>query len=139
MTVFTDSDEVRQYIGKMFEGVVTEPDFVKATEGSGLVLRLNYSDPDCVMLVDFPGQHVQYDDAAEAATNATVDLYMACDDAHAFWLGKLNFPVAMARKKVKMEGSTAKALKLLPLTKPLFAAYEKELRDNGRTDLIEKA
>lgn len=137
MTVFADGAEVRQYIGKMFEGVVTEPEFVKATAGSGLVLRLNYSNPDCVMLVDFPGQKVEYGEAAETATNATVDLYMASDDAHAFWLGKLNFPVAMARKKVRMEGSTAKALKLLPLTKPLFAAYQKELRNSGRTDLIE--
>ena len=139
MTVFTDTDEVRKYIGKMFEGVVTQPDFIKATEGSGLVLRLNYSDPDCVMLVDFPGKQVQYAEAAESATNATVDLYMASDDAHSFWMGKLNFPVAMARKKVRMEGSTAKALKLLPLTKPLFAAYEKELRENGRDDLIAQA
>jgi hypothetical protein len=43
----------------------------------------------------------------------------------------------MARKKLRMEGSTAKALKLLPLTKPLFAAYETMLTDDGRTDLLE--
>jgi putative sterol carrier protein len=138
MTVFTDTAEANSYIGKMFESVVGEPEFVQATEGSGLVVRLNYSDPETVMLVDFPGQAVSYGDEAASATNATVDLYMTCDDAHSFWLGKLNFPVAMARKKVKMEGSTAKALKLLPLTKPLFAAYEKLLRDNGRDDLIAK-
>ncbi|WP_067902986.1 SCP2 sterol-binding domain-containing protein [Nocardia vaccinii] len=138
MTVFADSNEVEKYIGKMFEVVVVDPDFVAATKGSGLVLRLNYSDPDCVMLIDFPGQKVQYGKAAEAAANVTVDLYMASDDAHAFWLGNLNFPVAMARRKVRMEGSMAKALKLLPLTKPLFAAYKKELRATGRTDLLEK-
>lgn len=138
MSVFTDTAEVNSYIGKMFESVVKEPQFVQATEGSGLVVRLNYTDPDTVLLVDFPGQDVRYGDEAATATNATVDLYMTCDDAHSFWLGKLNFPVAMARKKVKMEGSTAKALKLLPLTKPLFAAYEKLLRDSGRDDLIEK-
>jgi putative sterol carrier protein len=139
MAVFVDADEVNACIGKMFEEVVTEPDFVKATEGSGLVVRLNYTGPDTVMLIDFPGQAVSYGQEAERATNATVDLYMASDDAHSFWMGKLNFPVAMARKKVRMEGSTAKALKLLPLTKPLFAAYEKLLRDAGRDDLIAKA
>lgn len=139
MAVFVDANEVQACIGKMFEEVVKEPEFVKATEGSGLVVRLNYKDPDTAILVDFPGQAVQYGDAAESATNATVDLYMTSDDAHQFWLGKLNFPVAMARKKVRMEGSTAKALKLLPLTKPLFAAYAKLLRDNGRTDLLDKA
>jgi putative sterol carrier protein len=139
MTVFTDTSEANSYIGKMFEDVVTEPEFVRATQGSGLVVRLNYSDPDTTVLVDFPGQVVKYGDEAASATNATVDLYMTCDDAHSFWMGKLNFPVAMARRKVRMEGSTAKALKLLPLTKPLFAAYEKLLRDSGREDLIEKA
>lgn len=139
MTVFSDTDEVNACIGKMFEEVVKEPEFIRATEGSGLVVRLNYTGPDTVMLIDFPGQVVRYGEDAEHATNATVDLYMASDDAHSFWLGKLNFPVAMARKKIRMEGSTAKALKLLPLTKPLFAAYEKLLRDTGRTELLAKA
>jgi putative sterol carrier protein len=122
----------------MFEEVVHEPNFVAATAGSGLVIRLNYSEPETTILIDFAGQHVAYGDVAAAATNANVDLYMTCDDAHSFWLGKLNFPAAMARRKLKMEGSTAKALKLLPLTKPLFAAYEKLLRDNGRADLLSK-
>jgi hypothetical protein len=35
-----------------------------------------------------------------------------------------------------MEGSRTKALKLLPLTKPLFAAYEELLRAAGRQDLL---
>ncbi|WP_329410442.1 SCP2 sterol-binding domain-containing protein [Nocardia vinacea] len=139
MAVFSDTQEANSYIGKMFEGVVNDPEFVRATAESGLVIRLNYNDPDTTVLVDFPGQVVKYGDEAVGATNATVDLYMTCDDAHAFWLGKLNFPIAMARRKIRMEGSTAKALKLLPLTKPMFAAYEKLLRDNGREDLIEKA
>jgi len=137
MTVFKSAEEANGYIGKMFENVVTTPDFVTATKDTGLVLRLNYADPDTTILVDFPAQQVQYGAAAAAAKNATVDLYMTCDDAHKFWLGKLNFPVAMARKKLRMEGSTAKALKLLPLTKPLFAAYETMLTDDGRTDLLE--
>lgn len=139
MTVFVSSEEANSYIGKMFEEVVGEPGFAKATEGSGLVMRLNYVRPDTTILVDFPGQLVQYGEVAATATHATVDLYMTCDDAHLFWLGKLNFPVAMARKKIRMEGSTAKALKLLPLTKPLFAAYEKLLTSSGRTDLLESA
>lgn len=139
MTVFTDTEEVNSYIGKMFEEVMSEPRFVEATAGSGLVIRLNYRDPETTMLIDFPGQVVSYGEAAARATNATVDLYMTSDDAHLFWLGKLNFSAAMARRKLRMEGSTAKALKLLPLTKPLFVAYEKLLRDNGRSDLLAKA
>lgn len=139
MAVFADAAEVNSYIGKMFEDVIHDPAFIKATASSGLVIRLNYRDPETTILIDFPGQAVRYGDEAAGATNATVDLYMTSDDAHLFWLGRLNFPAAMARKKLKMEGSTAKALKLLPLTKPLFAAYEQLLRDRGRADLLAKA
>lgn len=138
MPVFADAADVQDCIGKMFERMVDDPEIIKNTEKSGLVIRLNYSDPDCTFLVDFPGRSVLSGDEAANAMNATVDLYMKCDDAHRFWLGKLNFPVAMAQRKARMEGSTAKALKLLPLTKKLFAAYEELLRENGRTDLIEK-
>lgn len=133
---FQDATEVYQYMGKMFELAVNEPQFVDATKDSGLVVRLNYTDPDSTILIDFPGRAVAFDDEAAAATTPTVDLYMSTDDAHQFWLGKLNFPLAMAQRKVKMEGSTAKALKLLPLTKPLFASYEQLLNDAGRDDLL---
>jgi putative sterol carrier protein len=75
---------------------------------------------------------------AEAAANPTVVLRMTADDGHRFWLGKLNLTMAMAQRKVKMEGSAAKALKLLPLTKPLFASYERLLRDRGRDDLLQR-
>jgi putative sterol carrier protein len=134
---FKNADEVYQYMGKMFEMAVNEPQFVDATKDSGLVVRLNYSDPDSTILVDFPGRIVAVGSEAAAAGTPTVDLYMTCDHAHQFWLGRLNFPLAMAQRKVKMEGSTAKALKLLPLTKSLFAAYEQLLRDSGRDDLLQ--
>jgi hypothetical protein len=56
-----------------------------------------------------------------------------------FWLGRMNFAVALARKKVRMEGSTAKAMKMLPLTRPLFEAYRTYLTDAGRDDLLNVA
>lgn len=138
MAVFADADEANKYIGKMFEEAIADPQFIEAAAKSRLVIRLNYTDPETTMLIDFPGRGVSYGEPAAAATNANVDLYMSCDDAHRFWLGKLNFPAAMARKKLRMEGSTAKALKLLPLTKSLFAGYEKLLTDSGRADLLTK-
>jgi hypothetical protein len=133
---FATDEEVYRYMGRMFEQAVTKPEFAAATKGGDLVVKLTYTDPDAVILIDFPGQSVTYGpDAAQGAT-PTVDLTMAADDGHLFWLGKLNFPVAMAKRKVKMEGSITKAMGLLPLTKPLFATYEQLLRDAGRTDLL---
>ena len=135
MSVFKDEDEVYTYIGKVFEMAVVDPTFVEATKDSGLVIKLTQTDPDATILIDFPGQKVTCGEAAEGAP-ATVDLRMSSDDSHKFWLGKLNFTLAMAQRKVKMEGSRTKALKLLPLTKPLFAKYEQLLRESGREDLL---
>jgi putative sterol carrier protein len=135
MSTFKSADEVYDYIGKMFETAVTDPTFIEATKDSELVIRLTQTDPAAVILIDFPGQKVTCGDAALGAP-ATVDLRMSSDDSHKFWLGKLNFTLALAQRKVKMEGSRTKALKLLPLTKPLFAAYEELLRAAGRQDLL---
>ncbi|MDQ1488282.1 MAG: hypothetical protein QOD57_1263 [Actinomycetota bacterium] len=135
MSTFKSADEVYDYIGKMFETAVTDPTFIEATKDSELVIRLTQTDPAAVILIDFPGQKVTCGDAALGAP-ATVDLRMSSDDSHKFWLGKLNFTLALAQRKVKMEGSRTKALKLLPLTKPLFATYEELLRAAGRQDLL---
>jgi putative sterol carrier protein len=135
MSTFKSADEVYDYIGKMFGAAVTDPTFIEATKDSELVIRLTQTDPAAVILIDFPGQKVTCGDAALGAP-ATVDLRMSSDDSHKFWLGKLNFTLALAQRKVKMEGSRTKALKLLPLTKPLFATYEELLRAAGRQDLL---
>jgi putative sterol carrier protein len=135
VSTYQDANELYQYMGKMFEIAVNDPRFVQATKDGDLVVRLNYTDPDSTLLVDFPGRTVSFGLEAAAAA-ATVDLRMSADDGHKFWLGKLNFTLALAQRKVKMEGSATKALKLLPLTKPLFASYEQLLRDAGREDLL---
>jgi putative sterol carrier protein len=136
MTFFRDVDEVSSYIGRMFEIFVQRPEHEAKLKNSGLVVRLNYTEPDCIFVVDFANQQVYQNDKTNSAPEANVDMYMKCDDAHRFWLGNLSFPIALARRKVRMEGSTAKAMKLLPLTNPLFATYRKLLEDANRSDLI---
>lgn len=135
MSTFKDADEVYAYLGKMFEIAVNDAQFVEATKDGDLVVRLTHTDPASTILIDFPGQKVTCGDAAEGAPS-TVELKMTADNSHKFWLGKLNLTLAMAQGKAKMSGSRTKALKLLPLTKPLFATYEELLRDAGREDLL---
>jgi hypothetical protein len=42
----------------------------------------------------------------------------------------------MAQRKVKLDGKRSLALKLLPLTTPLFTTYKATLRESGREDLL---
>ena len=135
MSTFNNADEVYGYLGKMFEIAVNEPQFVEATKNGDLVVRLTMTDPASTILIDFPGQNVTCGEAAEGAPS-TVELKMTADNSHKFWLGKLNLTLAMAQGKAKMTGSRTKALKLLPLTKPLFATYQQLLQEAGRQDLL---
>ena len=135
MSAFKDADEVYSYIGGMFETATKTPSFVEATEGTGLVVLIKQTDPEAALLVDFPGQTVTTGDEALAG-KSSVQLRMSSDNANKFWQGKLNFTLAMAQRKVKLDGKRSVALKLLPLTEPLFDTYKQQLKDAGREDLL---
>lgn len=135
MSVFKDADEVYAYIGKAMEACVNEPKFVEATKDGSLIVHIIQTDPAADILVDFPGRKVLTGAAAEAAPS-TVQLKMSSDNANKFWQGRLNFTLAMAQRKVKLEGKRSTALALLPLTGPIFEAYKQILTEAGRDDLL---
>lgn len=135
MSTFKDADEVYAYIGKAMEACVVEPAFVEATKDGTLVVKIIQTAPDATILVDFPGQKVLCGDAAADAPS-TVQLRMSSDNANRFWQGKLNFTLAMAQRKVKLEGKRSTALGLLPLTGPIFDTYKSILTEAGRSDLL---
>jgi putative sterol carrier protein len=135
LSTFKDADEVYAFIGKAMEACVVDPTFVKATKDGSLVVLITQTDPAVSILVDFPGQKVVCGDAAANAPS-TVQLRMSSDNANKFWQGKLNFTLAMAQRKVKLEGKRSTALALLPLTGPIFDKYKAILTEAGRTDLL---
>jgi putative sterol carrier protein len=135
MPVFADAEEVYTYIGGAFATAVHDPSFIEATKGTGLVVRLIQTDPDCEMVIDFEGQKV-FTGAAAEGMPSSVQLRMSSDNSNKFWQGKLNFTLAMAQRKVKLDGKRSVALKLLPLTGPIFAKYIESLKAAGRDDLL---
>jgi putative sterol carrier protein len=135
VSAFKDSDEVYEYIGKMFETATKTDSFIETTKGTDLVILIKQTNPDAAILVDFPGQTVTTGEAALAG-KSTVQLRMSSDNANKFWQGKLNFTLAMAQRKVKLDGKRSVALKLLPLTEGLFDTYKQRLKDTGREDLL---
>lgn len=135
MTTFSDADEVYRCLGGMFTAAVTMDEIAIATKDSQLVVRLIVTEPAAEIIIDFPGAKVLTGDAA-AGVPSTVQLTMSAENNNKFWQGKLNFTMAMAQRKVKMEGNRTAALKLLPLTGPLFAQYRETLKAEGREDLL---
>jgi DNA-binding transcriptional ArsR family regulator len=134
-TAFADADEVYTYLGAMFSRAVEDPFIVQATQESGLVVLVAQFNPTANILIDFPGHKVVFGDAAADAP-WTVRLQMSSNNSNRFWQGHLNLTLAMAQRRVKLDGKRSVALKLIALNERLFAAYRQTLRDAGRDDLL---
>lgn len=136
MSVFQDENEVYRYLGGIFERAFEDAEVGPKLKKADLGLRVDYQDPDSTLFVDMGDGDVLTGSEA-ASKDWDVALGMKADDGHEFWLGNLNFTVAMTKGQIRTKGPVKELLKLLPLARPLFAQYEELLREDGREDLLE--
>lgn len=130
---FSSSVEVVTYIGGIFEAAFEDDELGPRLRGTGVVLKFALSDPDTVLVVDTVNARVLEGDES-VPVNATMS--MASDVANAYWQGKENLPLAMARGKIKVDGEIATLLRLAPLTRRLYPTYVERLTSDGRDDLL---
>ena len=133
MAGFTSEDELRRYVGGIFEAAMADPELADKLTATGLVLRVRMTEPEGQITVDLPN-HAVHQGGAGPDPDATMS--MDATTANEYWQGKVNLPMAMARKRVVVDGSMGKLLALAPLSKKLFPAYVESLRADGREDLI---
>jgi putative sterol carrier protein len=141
MGVFKDESEVYQYLGRIFQVSMDDPELGPKLRKVGSVLKLNQTDPESTILIDFGEGVVQLGPDGDPKVTRPIDaeLDMKADTAHRFWLGKVNVALAMAKGEIKNKGKVSAVMKVVPITKPLFATYENILREAGREDLVEAA
>ena len=130
---FTSSAEVVTYLGGIFEIAFQDEELAPRLKDTGLVVKFAYSDPDTVLVIDL-GNAAVLQDAGDLDVGATMT--MAADVGNAYWQGKENLPLAMARGKIGVSGNIASLLKLAPLSKKLFPVYVERLKQDGRHDLV---
>jgi putative sterol carrier protein len=137
VAVFSSTQEAEDILSKFMEHITTDPELRPKFVAAATSFRANYHDPECtislVTTVDPPV--VKSGDAAKAE-DVEVDMFMSADDAHKFWLGELNIPMALARRRVKVEGPIGKLLKMLPALQPAFAKYRTYLEERGMADKL---
>jgi putative sterol carrier protein len=130
---FKDADEVRYYIGSVFTHAFDDAEIGPKLRATGIVLGFEFTDPDATLVVDTTAGIVG-DGTGQPDPTATMS--MTSDLGSAYWQGKVNLPLSMARGKIKVDGNIASLLKLAPLSKKLFPAYVERLQAAGRADLI---
>lgn len=131
---FTDAAEVQKYLGGIFVAAFEDEEIGPKLKSTGIVLKTVYTDPESVVIVDTVNGIVT--DEASAKEQATAEMAMTADLGNAYWQGKVNLPLAMAKSKIKVQGNVASLLKLAPLGKKLYPAYIETLKADGRDDLL---
>ena len=131
---FNNSEEVAKYIGGIFENAFEDPEIGPKLVATELVVAFDFTDPEAVVVIDMAKKAIREGVAGGAAPGATMS--MTADTGNAYWQGKVNLPLAMAKKKIKVEGNVGSLLKLAPLGKKLYPSYIQRLKDDGRDDLI---
>jgi ubiquinone biosynthesis protein UbiJ len=121
-------------MGQIFALAFETEGLKEKLNATGVTLKLNLTDPDSVIAVDFGQGITQF--GADITMDVQVDLDMTADLAHKFWLGKLNVPLAIAKRDIKVHGSVQKVLKLAPLMQPLHDKYQQILKDAGLEEMI---
>lgn len=136
---FRDEDDVYRFIGRLLEELAADPELAPKFQRADTTVRYLLHDPGARITIRLrPGEDVQVD-LGPSELEPEVEMAMASDTAHGFWLGRVNVTAALARGQIRAKGPVAKILRLVPLVKPVFPRYEQMLREAGRDDLLESA
>jgi putative sterol carrier protein len=133
MTTFATAAEAEKYLSAVFQAGFDTPEINQQLATSGLVLRMNLTDPDTVITVDLAGQRIYLGDTSP---EPNMTLSLSADTANRFWQGKVSIPLAVARGQITLAGAMPKLLGLLPAAKSLNSKYIDALTADGRTDLL---
>lgn len=122
MTFFENTDHLYKILGGFFKLLSSDGQIGPKLLGSNLKLQFNYKNPDGFIFIDLSGDEPQFF-FGEQPSKPDVEMTMKADTAHKFWQGKVNLPVALARREITAKGPIPKILKLLPIIKPAYKLY----------------
>lgn len=123
MAIFGSAQDLYEHFIPFMEQLVEDPDLAPKLVAANLSFRMNFSDPDAMLLLDATeGPAVELLSDAAGSYRPEIDLFMSADDGHRFWSGDLNLLTALVRREVRAVGPIAGLLELLPA---LESAHEK--------------
>jgi len=131
MAIFANAQQVYDTIGLFLDQITKDPELGPKFVAADTSFLVQYSDPDCTMLVDATVDPPVVTMNPDPAAETEISLAMAADDGHDFWLGNLNMALALAKGKVKVTGPISKIMKLLPAMRPAFPKYKAFLEERG--------
>jgi SCP-2 sterol transfer family len=127
MPEFQSKSEFREVIDKTFTLMSTDPDMGPRLRDARVPQRFEFPDQDAVVNITYReggGEHnLRWEWSEDVDWEPKVVMTMSSEVANRYFQGKENVPLALAKRRIKSSGDIKSALKLIPITKPVFAMY----------------
>jgi putative sterol carrier protein len=120
MGVFKNTAQMYEVLGELWTGLLEHPESGPKMKQAGLTVKYNLTDPDGTLWITPDGVKT-----GDQNFKADVEMNLAADIAHKFWLKQITLPAAMAKRLITSKGSMDKVMKLLPLLGPNYENYPK--------------
>ena len=116
---------------KVFTIMSTDPDMGPELRDARVPQRFEFPDRDAVVNITYDDssgdQNLRWQWSDDVEWEPQVQMTMDSEVANKYFQGKENVPIAIARRRIKSSGDMKAALKLIPITKPVFAKYREML------------
>jgi hypothetical protein len=123
LSTFADADDVYNRIGRVMQGLASDPELAPAFEEADTCVRFQLHDPESAITIGSRGGAPVRVDFGASEQEPEIVIDMACDIAHSYLLGELDMTVALARGQMTAEGPVNKILAVLPAFEPLLPRY----------------
>jgi SCP-2 sterol transfer family len=127
MAEFQSPSEFREVMDRVFTLMSTDPEMGPKLRDARVPQRFEFPDQDAVVNITYDeegGEHnLRWEWSDEVEWEPKVMMTMSSEIANKYFQGKENVPLALAKRRIKSSGDIKSALKLIPITKPVFAIY----------------
>jgi hypothetical protein len=130
---FRSSDEFRTVIDRVFTMMSEDADMGPKLRNADVPMRYEFTDVDLVANIraaragEEGNLHWEWSDDVD--WEPKVRMSMSSETANRYFQGKENVAVAIARRRIKSGGDVKAALRLIPITKPIYARYRAMLEE----------
>jgi len=124
---FRSSDEFRTVIDRVFTMMSEDPDMGPKLRDADVPMRYEFTDVDLVANIRASREgedgNLHWEWSDDVDWEPKVRMSMSSETANRYFQGKENVAVAIARRRIKSGGDVKAALRLIPITKPIYARY----------------
>jgi hypothetical protein len=117
---------------QVFTMMSEDPEMGPALRDADTPQRFEFTDVDLVVNIRAGGDgedNLVWEWSDDVGWEPKVRMAMESGTANRYFQGKENVAMAIARRRIKTGGDVKAALKLIPITKPVYAQYRAFLED----------